>query len=136
MLVENGYGGLDAAVQVAAHPVGRRQIYLFASPGIEVPDAGMLEVRVDDARHVYVAAVRLVGYQAVDAAHQQVDVYACLAGIVEGINHARVVQAVHFQNDVCLPSLTGLFHLETYFPFQLVDHVELGHEQRLEIAVF
>ncbi len=39
-------GRFDTAVQITAHPVGRRQVKVFLAVIIEVPDAGMLQKHI------------------------------------------------------------------------------------------
>ena len=40
--------------------------------------------------------------QAADAAHQQVDLYARLRGVIEQPDHLRVHQRVHLENQMAL----------------------------------
>ncbi len=86
----------DTTVKVALHPVGRGEVDRFFTTVQEVPHTGMFQVGIHNTRYPDILAVGLVGYQAADAADNQVDLHSCLAGTIEGIDHPLVFQTVHF----------------------------------------
>src|SRR3989442_6227866 len=91
---------LDAAVEVAGHPVrGGEQVFRVLTV-LEVEDPRVLEVTVDDGDD---ADPRREpghrGAQATRAAHDQVDPYARLAGVVQLLDQATVDQPVHLRDD-------------------------------------
>src|SRR5439155_760081 len=91
---------LDAAIEVAGHPVrGGEQVFRVLTV-LEVEDPRVLEVAVDDGDD---ADPRREpghrGAQATRAAHDQVDPYARLAGVVQLLDQATVDQPVHLRDD-------------------------------------
>ncbi len=94
-------GGLDrehhlhAAIEVARHPVGARQIDLRLVVGAEDVDPAVLQEPIDDAADADVLGdARQARPQAADAANDQVDRHARLAGAVQGLDHAVIDQRV------------------------------------------
>src|SRR5712692_6981076 len=75
--IEHRKAQLDAAEEVAVHPVGARQIHLVAAAVLEVEHARMLEEAADDRAHADVFRqaddARL---QRAHSAHDQVDLHA------------------------------------------------------------
>ena len=70
--VQNGGYGFNAAVQVAAHPVGRAEKQFRLSAVAEVPHACMFEEGVHNACDVDVTAVFPSGDEAADASYDEV----------------------------------------------------------------
>ena len=97
--------GLDAAVEVARHPVRRGDVDLGlrrrqSMTRAEADDAAMLEEAADDA--LYPDVLGQAGHarpQAADAAHDELDLHARLAGAVERVDHARIDQRVELGPD-------------------------------------
>ena len=116
--VEYGYYGLDAAVEVAPHPVGRTQKEARLASVAEVPHAGMLQEGVHDAGDADVAAVGLVGDEAADAPDDEVDFHSRFRSLVEPADHDRVLQGVHFQDDAA--ALAG-FGQRCFVVYQFVQ---------------
>ena len=54
---KDGRDSFDAAVEVAAHPVGRAHVYFGVPFVAEIPDAGVLQKTVDNAGDTDVTAV-------------------------------------------------------------------------------
>ena len=70
--VQNGGYGFNAAVQVAAHPVGLAEKQFRLSAVAEVPHAGMFEEGVHNACDADVTAVFPSGDEAADASYDEV----------------------------------------------------------------
>src|SRR5581483_1542193 len=93
---------LDAAAQVAVHPVRRADIHLRIARIVKVEDAAMLEEAIDDAGDADVIAdAGNLRPQGADAAANDVDLHARLAGAVQGLHDGRLQQAVDLGEDPC-----------------------------------
>ena len=93
--IENRESGLDPAIQIPLHPIGRSQEEIFCPIVIEIPDPRVLKEHINNTGYLDIRTIRLVGHQATDAAHNQVDPHASLAGPIKLVDHARIVQAIH-----------------------------------------
>ena len=79
--------GLDAAFEIPRHPIGAAQEHLLLRAFAEHQNAAVLEEPVHDAEDANVFGnSRQPWSQAADAADQQVDRHAGLAGFVEGFD--------------------------------------------------
>src|SRR5689334_15978393 len=102
--------GLDAAMQVARHPVGGSDI----DPGArmrqavacaEADDAAVLEEAADDALDADILGeTRNAGPQAADAAHHEIDLDASLARRIERIDDARIDERIELGPDLAGPA--------------------------------
>ena len=80
--------------------------------GAEAVDARMLEEAADDALHVDVLGeARNARPQAADAAHDEVDLHAGLARLVERVDDLAVDQRVHLHPDGGRAPGLGVVHL-------------------------
>ena len=130
--VEDREGGLDAPTQVAPHPICRSEIKRFLPVVVKIPNTGVLEKHVHDARNPDIPAIRLVRDEAADTAYDQVDVHARLARPVEGINHVRVVKSIHLENDAPLASRLGVFDFPGNQAVQFGYHIKACYQQMTE----
>ncbi len=94
----------------------------------------MLQVGIHDAGYRDIFAVGLIGYQAADTADNQIDLHARLTGTVERIDHFLVLQTVHLQYDLTDTSMLYMFNLPVNHFINFGNHVELRHQQMLEIV--
>src|SRR5690606_10707771 len=109
--------GLDAAVEIAGHPVGRSDV----DGGLRVRQAMAVAERVDTRMFEEAADDRLdadrlretgyAGPQAADAAHDEIDLDARTAGIVERVDDDAVHERVHLGPDRARAPGFGVFHL-------------------------
>jgi hypothetical protein len=91
---------LHAAVEVARHPVGARDVDLLVAAVGEAERAPVLEEAVDDRAHLdALGEARDARAQAADAAHEQLDLDARLRGRVERVDHVHVHERVHLRDD-------------------------------------
>src|SRR6267142_4255469 len=100
---------LDAAVEVARHPVcGGEQVFRVLTV-LEVENPRVLEVAVDDGDDADPRREpRHRGAQATHTAHDQVDPYARLAGAVQLLDQAAIDEPVHLRDDPRGPPGTGM----------------------------
>ena len=102
--------GLDAAVQIARHPVRGGDVYLCvrvwqAGAVAEADDPRMFQEAADDALDGDVLGqAGNARPQAADAADHQVDIHARLTGFVELVDDLGVDQRVHLGPDRALAS--------------------------------
>ena len=97
---------------------------------VEVKDAGVLQVAIDDAHAVNVFAIALaLGHQHADAAYDQVDHDPGLAGGIQAVDHGPVLQAVHLQRHGGGATGLRLGDLKVDQVFQSAAQVELPHQQ-------
>ena len=105
--VEDLGDAFDPVVQVARHEVGRADERLrSALLAAEAIDPRVLEVPADQGADADV--LRQTGHpglQAADAADDQVDVGPRLRGLVQGVDHVGVDQAVHLHDDATVRAL-------------------------------
>ena len=114
--IEDGHDRLDPAVEVARHHVGRadedlgfrrRQAVAVA----EAIDAGVLEEAPDDRLHAdALGQAGNAGPETADAAHDEVDLDAGLAGVVERVDDLRIDQRVHLHPDLRRAAGLGVGH--------------------------
>ncbi len=89
-----------APEEIAVHPVGRRQVHRLFALGIEIEDAGVLQEAAHDGAHADVLRqARHPGAQGAHAAHDQVDLHARLAGLVELGDDLLFEQRIHLGHD-------------------------------------
>ena len=126
---------LDAAAEVAGHPVGRGEEDLGLVAVLEVGDPRVLEVLVDDADDADV--VRDAGHarpQAADAADDQVDPHAGLRGAVEHLDDLGVDQRVDLGDDPRRPALLGVGPLALDQGDEPVGQVLGGDDQLVPVV--
>src|SRR4029078_12384977 len=100
--------GLHAPLEVPRHPVGAAQEHTFFRTFAEDENAAVLEEPVDDAVHSDVLRYsRQAGSQAADAADQEVDRDAGLAGLVEGFDRPAVDERINLGDDASLFAFAG-----------------------------
>src|SRR5439155_6300264 len=105
---------LDAPIEIARHQVRAADERLLCAAVAEVPRAAVLQEAADDAPHADVVAdARHAGTKNGDAADEQIDLHARLRRAVQQINHTRIDERIHFQDDV--PGLAALRPRD--FPF-------------------
>src|SRR5882724_10716883 len=110
--VQDREGGLDAAVEVAGHPVGRGQEVLRLSAVLEVVDARVLEIAVHDRDDADVLGeVRDLRAQAADAADDEIDPHAGRARRVQLLDQAPVDQRVHLGDEARRAARPGMVRL-------------------------
>src|SRR5262245_43355172 len=98
--VEHGEGHLDAMVEVPGHPVPGGQPVLGLAVVLEVEDARVLQIAVDDGDGAdAVGQAGHAGSQAADAAHDQVDLHAGLARRVQLLDDGGIDEAVHLGDE-------------------------------------
>src|SRR4029077_19895943 len=105
--VFNRHQCLDAAVEIARHPIGRTDEHLGSIRGqfvavAKAHDAAMLEKPPDDALDADVLRkARKRGPAKTDTAYHQIDAHPRLRGFVEKIDYGRVDERVQFRPDLC-----------------------------------
>ena len=105
-------GDLDAAVEVAVHPVGRGQEELGVAAVIEAVDAGVFEEAVHDAPCLDVLAeVRDAGRQPTEPADEEANVDAGRARLVEPGDDGVLFERVHLERHLSRPAGRGVFDL-------------------------
>src|SRR5690606_10959237 len=99
--IEDGKHALNAAEEIAAHPVGAADVHFRLVAGVlEVINAAVLQEAAHDAAHPDVLAHPLdAGHEAANAADDQVDLHACSGGGVEVIDGLLFNEAVTFGDD-------------------------------------
>ena len=120
--IEQRVGDFHAVLGVARHHVGRAQIHDVLVDAEHV-HAGMLEPATHDAANGDV--FRLAGHagqQARDAAHDEVDLYACAARLGDLVDDLAVGDGVHLEPNVRLFARARLGNLT----------VDATHDEGLE----
>jgi len=89
---------LDAAVEVAVHPVGAGEIEFGVAAVLEIEEPGVFEIAVHNAGdpHVLLPWFRLV---TADAAHDEVDFDPGVGRLMQQPDHLLVGKAVHLGDD-------------------------------------
>ena len=91
----------------------------------------MLEIAAKDASHANVLAhARHSRTQAAQAAHEQINLHASLAGTIQRVDHLRISDRVHLGGDA---TLTAERHLMLDEIDQLIAHVAWSDNQRLKL---
>ena len=115
--IEDRHDRLDAPVEVARHHVGRADIdqrlrRRQAMAVAEAEDAGVLEEAADDRLDADVLRqAGNAGPQAADAAHDEVDLDAGRAGVVERVDDLRIDERVQLHPDAAGPARLGVADL-------------------------
>src|ERR1035438_4670854 len=103
--VVDGDERLDAAMEVAGHPVGARDVDLVFAAVREVKRARVLEETIDERAHLDgLADAGHARAQAADAAHEQRDGHARLRRAVEGLADVALDERVHLGDDARGPA--------------------------------
>ena len=90
---ENRGGDFDAAEEVAPHPVGAGDEGVVRAVVVEAVHARVFELSADNGADADVFGQAFdAGAQGTHAAHDEVDLHACAAGAVEGVDDARLDQ--------------------------------------------
>ncbi len=132
LAIEHREGDLDAAEQVAVHPVGAGQIDDFLAAGMEVVDAVMLQEAPDERAHADVfRQPRHAGPERAHAAHDQVDLDARARGLVELVDDGRLQQRVHLADDARALAGAG----GARFRADVLDQVGMHRERRVPQVV-
>ena len=103
---------------------------------MEIVDPAMLQEAADDAADMDVLAdARHLGFQAADAADDQIDPDAGLAGFVQFHDDAFIGQGIHFRNDMPIPEL----FMRGDFVIDVLDEgitdFEWGHVQMIVLRL-
>src|SRR5208337_5469054 len=126
---------LDAAVEVAGHPVGRGEEDLGLAVVEEIGDPRVFEVLVKDADDADVLGdVGNSGPEAADAADQQVDLDAGDRGLVERFDDLGIDQRVHLGDDSCRAAGPGVLRLALDQRGQRAGQVHGGDDQLVHLA--
>ena len=132
--VEDGKRDLDAAEQVASHPVGRREPHVRLAAVLEVPDAMVLEEAAEDRAHADVLGK--AGHarpQRAGAAHDEVDLHTRLRRRLQRANHALLDQRVHLRLDVRAPAFLRVLRLAADHLDDAPVHRERCEQQALQL---
>src|SRR5262249_4100220 len=98
--IENGRYDLDAAVEVAAHPIGAGDEDFAIPTVLEAINARVLEEPADDAAHANpLADSRNARANDAHTANEHVDLNARLRRAVEGANHFGVADVIELHSD-------------------------------------
>ena len=92
----------------------------------------MLQEAVHYTGDTDILAVCLAGYQTADTTDYQINLHPRFTRLIEFINHSRVLQCIHFQNDMCLFSGFRHIYFITNPPAQLRQQIEPCHQQTFE----
>src|SRR5262249_869271 len=113
---------LDATTQVAIHPVGAADEDLRVAAVLEIENAAVLQKPVDDTGDANVLTdPRQPRPQCADAAAEDVDLHARLAGAIQRLHHRRFEQTIDLGHDAAL--LAGL--LVGHLLLNPLDHERL-----------
>lgn len=89
----DGGGDFDAAEEVAPHPVCAGDEGVVRAVVVEAVHARVFELSADNGADADVFGQSFdTGAQGAHTAHDEVDLYACVAGAVEGVDDARFDQ--------------------------------------------
>lgn len=98
--VLDGRHEFDPFFEVARHPVGGGDEDLVIATLVEVEDAHVFELLVDDGDDFDVLGfLAFAGFEAADATDVELDFDARFGGGVEGIDHVDVFERVHLGDD-------------------------------------
>src|SRR5690606_36397048 len=123
--VEDREHDLDAAEEVAVHPVGARAVELVGTAVQEPVAAALLEETPHDRAHVDVLGdARNAGPQAADAAHDQVDADARAGSLVQRADDLGLYERIQLRDDVALAAARGVACFAAYEPEQALLQIE------------
>ena len=103
-------GDLNSAQQISGHQVRRRDEVLGLFSPTKAVDAGVLQIAAHNAGDV--EALCFSGNSrpyAADAPENQLDLYACLAGLLKLVDDGSLREGVCFDADISLMSQDNLF---------------------------
>src|ERR1017187_6175335 len=104
--VDNGHEQLDAAVEVARHPVGAGNKNERFAAMMKIQDAAVFEETVHNADDPDVLTqFRDTGPQTADAANIKLNLHALLRSAVQRLNDVRIHERVELGHDVALLAL-------------------------------
>ena len=125
---------LDAAMEVARHPVRARDVDLVLAGVREVEDAPVLEVAIDDRAHLDVVAhAGHLRAQAADAADDERDRHARLRRAVERLDDVLVDERVHLRDDARRPPLPRVLGLARDEPEHRLVQAERRDDERVPL---
>ena len=105
----DGEDQLHAPVKVSSHQIGAAEIDLRLPPVLEIEDAAVLEKSSDDAEDPdRLADSRQSRPEAADSPDDEVDHHAGRRRRIKLLDHPRVCQRVHFEEEPCRSSLLGM----------------------------
>ena len=101
---DNRKDGLDAAKEIARHPVGAAEVDLGLAAVLETKNAAVFEKSPDNAAHLDILAhIGMPALRAAHAAHHELDAHAGRGGAIEGLDHALLHQGVYLDVDSAGP---------------------------------
>src|SRR5213076_865339 len=128
--VLDGEDHFDAAQKVSRHPVGAAQEDLRLAGVLEIADAAVFEEAVHDAAHRDVFTdTGNAGTQAANAAHDEVDLYSRLRGLIQRFNYLRIHQGVHFGDDARRQAVGRVLRFALDQGQDALAQVERRHDQ-------
>lgn len=140
--VLDGYQRFNAPVDVAGHPVRRRDIYLGVLGGqfvavAETGNAGMLEKPADDGSYLNILAQTWdAGSEATYPPGHDFDLDAGLRGRIQGIDHLGVDQRIDLDPDARRPPGFGVFDLVVDLLHQEFAHGQWGDDHFFQVHRF
>jgi hypothetical protein len=133
-VVGDGRAHLDAAHQVARHPVRAADEEARLAAVLEAEDAVVLQKTPDDAHHAHaLRQARHARPHAADAAHNQIDAHARGSRLVQLLHQHAVVQAVHLGGDAGGTAGVGMRNLVVDQLAELAAH-GVGRHQQLAVG--
>ena len=124
-------------VEIARHPVGASHIDPFHAAVVEIEDPGMFQKVSYDGTHCdRLADAGYADLQAADPAYDQVDPDTGRRGFIQGRDDLPVTEGIHFGDDACRISLSGLLFLRTDHTQEPVAHPYRCHNQFIPVIRF
>src|SRR5687767_6155446 len=129
-LVLDRSDGLDAAIEIARHPVSRSEVVLLVAAVCEVEYARMLEESSYDADHAdAIADARDTGPQTADAANDQIDLDSGPRRFIERLDCLGIDERVHLRNDSAAAALSRVLRFSLYQLQESLAHVAGCNDQ-------
>src|SRR5205085_7711745 len=98
--VANGKRDLDATKKISRHPVAAGNVELRLAAVFETKYARVLEETIDDRRDADVLTHRChTRHEAADAANEEIDFHAGVAGAIERVDDRRLHESVELRHD-------------------------------------
>ena len=123
-------------MQIARHPVGAAQVNFLVAAVLEVINPAVLQESPYDAAHLdAIAHPAYPGIQRADAAHDQLNLHARLAGAIQLLHHVLVQQRVHLRHDPCRlarPRMVGFAGNQVSHPLRQIHR---RYQQRIVIRL-
>ena len=95
----------------------------------------MFKETPDDAGHFNVVAhARHTGAQTAHAAHEQIDLHACLRRLIQQLDHPFIYQRIDLEDELTLLAFALLFDLAFDQRFHPRPHINRRNDQFAEVC--